>query len=416
MKNNALIEELKRRNILNNISNVDKFNNLDKNVKVYTGFDPSAISLHLGNYVQIVSLLRFKKFGISPLAVIGGITGMIGDPSFRVSERKYLDLKVVEQNKNHIRMQLEKYGIKVVDNLDFYKNWTIIDFLRNVGTIINVNYLLSKESIATRLEQGLSFTEFSYSLLQGWDFKTLYEKENVKIQMGGSDQWGNITTGLEMIRKTHGENHDAIAFVTNLLLDEKTGAKFGKSTGGGSLWLDPEMTSPYSIYQFLLNQSDTKVEELLNWLTFLDVNKIQDVIEKHNQDKTKRLAQKTLAYEVTKDIHSEKNATQCLKISDILFSKNSDILSLTNDDIKLLLGFLPSYVVKKDQTFIDFIKENKILNSNREIREFLVNGSFLLDNKVVNDENQVIEFQNFNKQYAILRKGKKEFIILKSKW
>lgn len=416
MKNNALIEEFKKRNILNNISNVDKFNNLDKNVKVYTGFDPSAISLHLGNYVQIVSLLRFKKFGISPLAVIGGITGMIGDPSFRVSERKYLDLKVVEQNKNHIRMQLEKYGIKVVDNLDFYKNWTIIDFLRNVGTIINVNYLLSKESIATRLEQGLSFTEFSYSLLQGWDFKTLYEKENVKIQMGGSDQWGNITTGLEMIRKTHGENHDAIAFVTNLLLDEKTGAKFGKSTGGGSLWLDPEMTSPYSIYQFLLNQSDTKVEELLNWLTFLDVNKIQDVIEKHNQDKTKRLAQKTLAYEVTKDIHSEKIATQCLKISDILFSKNSDILSLTNDDIKLLLGFLPSYVVKKDQTFIDFIKENKILSSNREVREFLVNGSFLLDNKVVNNENQVIEFQNFNKQYAILRKGKKEFIILKSKW
>ena len=416
MKNNALIEEFKKRNILNNISNVDKFNNLDKNVKVYTGFDPSAISLHLGNYVQIVSLLRFKKFGISPLAVIGGITGMIGDPSFRVSERKYLDLKVVEQNKNHIRMQLEKYGIKVVDNLDFYKNWTIIDFLRNVGTIINVNYLLSKESISTRLEQGLSFTEFSYSLLQGWDFKTLYEKENVKIQMGGSDQWGNITTGLEMIRKTHGEDHDAIAFVTNLLLDEKTGAKFGKSTGGGSLWLDPEMTSPYSIYQFLLNQSDTKVEELLNWLTFLDVNKIQDVIEKHNQDKTKRLAQKTLAYEVTKDIHSEKIATQCLKISDILFSKNSDILSLTNDDIKLLLGFLPSYVVKKDQTFIDFIKENKILNSNREIREFLVNGSFLLDNKIVNDENQVIEFQNFNKQYAILRKGKKEFIILKSKW
>lgn len=416
MKNNALIEEFKRRNILNNISNVDKFNNLDKNVKVYTGFDPSAISLHLGNYVQIVSLLRFKKFGINPIAVIGGITGMIGDPSFRVSERKYLDLKVVEQNKNHIRMQLEKYGIKVVDNLDFYKNWTIIDFLRNVGTIINVNYLLSKESIATRLEQGLSFTEFSYSLLQGWDFKTLYEKENVKIQMGGSDQWGNITTGLEMIRKTHGEDHDAIAFVTNLLLDEKTGAKFGKSTGGGSLWLDPEMTSPYSIYQFLLNQRDTKVEELLNWLTFLDVNEIQDVIEKHNQDKTKRLAQKTLAYEVTKDIHSEKIATQCLKISDILFSKNSDILSLTNDDIKLLLGFLPSYVVKKDQTFIDFIKENKILNSNREIREFLVNGSFLLDNKIVNDENQVIEFQNFNKQYAILRKGKKEFIILKSKW
>lgn len=416
MKNNALIEEFKKRNILNNISNVDKFNNLDKNVKVYTGFDPSAISLHLGNYVQIVSLLRFKKFGISPLAVIGGITGMIGDPSFRVSERKYLDLKVVEQNKNHIRMQLEKYGIKVIDNLDFYKNWTIIDFLRNVGTIINVNYLLSKESIATRLEQGLSFTEFSYSLLQGWDFKTLYEKENVKIQMGGSDQWGNITTGLEMIRKTHGEDHDAIAFVTNLLLDEKTGAKFGKSTGGGSLWLDPEMTSPYSIYQFLLNQSDTKVEELLNWLTFLDVNKIQDVIEKHNQDKTKRLAQKTLAYEVTKDIHSEKIATQCLKISDILFSKNSDILSLTNDDIKLLLGFLPSYVVKKDQTFIDFIKENKILSSNREVREFLANGSFLLDNKVVNDENQVIEFQNFNKQYAILRKGKKEFIILKSKW
>ncbi len=410
MNHKELINDLKSRNILNNIANEEKLYLLDKNISVYAGFDPTAKSLHLGNYIQIATLLRFKQFGIKPIAIIGGITGMIGDPSFRNSERQYLDEKVLLENKAAIIKQLKSFDLEVIDNLDFYKGWTIVDFLRNIGTLINVNYLLNKENIATRLEQGLSFTEFSYTLLQGWDFKTLYEKYNVKIQLGGSDQWGNITTGLEMIRKLYGEKNDAVAIVANLLLDEN-GKKFGKSTGGGSLWLDKELTSPYSIYQFLLNQSDEKVNELLNWLTFLDINEIKQIILKHNENKAQRYAQKILAYEVVKDIHSKEIACQCKNISDILFSKDKKISSLTLDDISLLKGFLPLYKYN-GEIFIDFLKNNNIVSSNREAREFISKKTFIIDDFIVDDENLKIEFNNFSKKYAILKKGKKEFFII----
>ena len=413
MNHKELINDLKNRNILNNIANEEKLYLLDKNISVYAGFDPTAKSLHLGNYIQIATLLRFKQFGIKPIAIIGGITGMIGDPSFRNSERQYLDEKVLLENKAAIIKQLKSFDLEVIDNLEFYKGWTIVDFLRNIGTLINVNYLLNKENIATRLEQGLSFTEFSYTLLQGWDFKTLYEKYNVKIQLGGSDQWGNITTGLEMIRKLYGEKNDAVAIVANLLLDE-SGKKFGKSTGGGSLWLDKELTSPYSIYQFLLNQSDEKVNELLNWLTFLDVNEIKQIIIKHNENKAQRYAQKILAYEVVKDIHSKEIACQCKNISDILFSKDKKISGLTLDDISLLKGFLPLYKYN-GETFIDFLKNNNIVSSNREAREFISKKTFIIDDFIVDDENTKIEFNNFSKKYAILKKGKKEFFIIQKK-
>ncbi|TPR53381.1 tyrosine--tRNA ligase [Metamycoplasma neophronis] len=406
-----ILEDLKSRGVLKDISNEEKFINLENGVGIYTGFDPTAMSLHLGNYVQILNLLRFKKYGFKPIAILGGVTGMIGDPSFRNSERKFLDLETLEKNKNAIRKQLESFGLEVIDNYDFYRDWTMVDFLRNAGKLVNVNYLLNKDSIATRLNQGLTFTEFSYQLIQGWDFKTLYETRNVKIQLGGSDQWGNITTGLEFIRKTHGESADAIAMTANLLVDEN-GVKFGKSTGGGSLWLDPKMTSPYAIYQFLLNQSDAKIEEYLKWLTFLSVNEVENIIAEHNQAKFKRLAQKVLAYEIVKDIHGEAMAKKCVKISEILFNKKEESLDI--EDIEMLLDFLRVYEAKEGQNFIDFIKENSICSSNRETREFLAKKSFLLDDIVLEDENEKITFKNFDGKYALLRKGKKEFIIIKA--
>ncbi|MBN0970749.1 tyrosine--tRNA ligase [Mycoplasma phocoeninasale] len=410
MEKDILID-LKNRKIFNNISSEEKFYKLPKNSAVYSGFDPTAKSLHLGNYIQIVSLLRFKKYNFNPIAIIGGITGMIGDPSFRNSEREFLDSKVLEENKAAVKKQLESFGLKVIDNYDFYRNWTLVDFLTKIGKLINVNYLLEKESIATRLASGLSFTEFSYQLIQGWDFKTLFEQNNVKIQLGGSDQWGNITTGLEIIRKIHGENANALAITTNLLVDEN-GIKFGKSTGGGSLWLDKNMTSPYAIYQFLLNQGDNKIEEYLKWLTFLEISEIDNIMTQHNFDRKQRIAQKSLAYEVVKDIHSEEIAKHCIQISEALFSKNAD-LGMT--DIEMLLGFLKVYEVPSNQEkFIDFIKFSGISSSNREIREFIAKKSFEIDGKVIEDENEIIIFKKYNKKYALLKKGKKEFIILKN--
>ncbi|MDD7837618.1 tyrosine--tRNA ligase [Metamycoplasma hyosynoviae] len=409
-----ILSELKSRKIFNNISSEEKFNslNLKNGIGVYTGFDPTADSLHLGNYIQIITLQRFKQFSFIPYAIIGGITGMIGDPSFRKTERQFLEEDVLISNKLKIKKQLESFGLKVIDNYDFYKNWTLVDFLRKIGKLINVNYLLEKDSIKTRINNGLTYTEFTYQLFQAWDFKTLFKENNVKIQLGGSDQWGNITTGLEIIRKVHGEEADAIGITANLLLNEQ-GEKFGKSTGGGSLWLDSKKTSPYSIYQFLLNQSDKKVNELLLWLTFIEVSEIEEIIKKHNEAKHLRYAQKTLAYEVVKNIHNKQTADKCEKISNILFSKDSNlILNLDLDEISLLKGFLPVFKVKANDTITNVLKNNNILSSNREVREFIGNSAILLDGKVIKSPEDKIVFENFDKNYAILRKGKKDFFIL----
>ncbi|BAP39786.1 tyrosine--tRNA ligase [Metamycoplasma canadense] len=406
------IDELKERMILNNISNKEKFLSLPKDCGIYIGFDPTAKSLHLGNYLQIATLLRFKKEGYKVYAILGGITGMIGDPSFRNSERKFLDKETLKNNKNSIKKQLKKFGLTVIDNYQFYKDMSLVKFLSEIGKLINVNYLLEKESISTRLKTGLTFTEFSYQLIQGWDFKMLYEKHNIKIQAGGSDQWGNITTGLEFIRKIHGENADAVALTINLITDEN-GNKFGKSTGGGSLWIDKKMTSPYDLYQFLLNQADSKVEEYLKTLTFISLSEIKNIMKEHNKEKNKRIAQKKLAFSVVENIHGIKYAKQAQKISDILFSKSKK--DLTISDIEMIKNSIKTIYINPEDKFIDFIKENKITSSNRETREFLQKKSFAIDNVIISDENEITSFKKYNNKYAILKKGKKDFYILINK-
>lgn len=405
-----IINELKSRGILKDITNLDKFINMDKDAAIYAGFDPTAQSLHLGNYIQIITMLRLKQFGYKPLAVVGGATGMIGDPTFRSSERVLLDEENILKNKLEISKQLEKFGLEVFDNLNFYKNMNVFDFLRNVGSSINITYMLAKDSIATRLENGLSFTEFSYTLIQGWDFYKLYTDKKVYGQFGGSDQWGNITTGLEIISRKVGNDHKAFAFTCNLLTDAN-GNKFGKSTGGGSLWLNPEMTKPYDMYQFLLNQPDSEIEKLLKWLTFLTLDKIDEIMTKHNEKTNLRLAQKTLAFEVIKDVHNLEEANKSKTLSEILFSKDLDLNQITIEQIKTLKSDLKLLNINEKSNLIEELIKLNVIKSKREAREFIATNSLKFNLKLISEDFQT--FSNlWDNQYALLNIGKKKIYLL----
>lgn len=408
-----VLNDLKARGILKQISNEDKFNSLTKEEGVYIGFDPTATSLHLGNYIQIANLIRFKNHGWKVYAILGGATGMIGDPSFKAAERKLLDNETLLNNKKKIKKQLESFGLEVIDNYEFYKDMNILTFLRDVGKLVNISYLLAKDSIATRIDNGLSFTEFSYNLIQGWDFLTLYKEKNVCVQLGGSDQWGNLTTGLEMISTIFGDNHKAVALTSNLLTDSN-GNKFGKSTGGGNLWLDKELTKPYSMYQFLVNQPDSEMEKLLKQLTFLSIARIKLILDKHEEQPQLRLAQKELAHEVIKQIHGEKEANLAQKISELLFNKNVNFDSYSLEDIEQIANQIITYELVQNQNLIEQLIEKKIVQSKREAREFLQNKSIKINgNPITEDFN--LKSDLFENKYAILHVGKKNVYCIKIK-
>ncbi|WP_426461207.1 tyrosine--tRNA ligase [Mycoplasma hafezii] len=406
-----ILEDLRNRGVLKQISNEEKFLSLPKGTTVYAGFDPTATSLHLGNYIQIANLLRFKQYGWNCIAVLGGATGMIGDPSFKDAERKLLDNETLSKNKAHIKAQLESFGLEVVDNYDFYKDMNILQFLRDAGKMVNVAYLLAKDSVASRINNGLSFTEFSYSLIQGWDFLTLYKSKNVFVQFGGSDQWGNLTTGLDMINKQFGEQSKAVALTSNLLTDAN-GNKFGKSTGGGSLWLDKTLTKPYSMYQFLLNQPDSQVEKLLKWLTFIEVNEIDALMHKHNEQPNAHLAQKTLAFNVIKQLQGEQEAKLAQKISELLFNKKVDLSEYSLEDIKLISEQINTLELNQNENLVDQLIAQKVLQSKRQAREFIATGSIKVNNQSITEEFN-LESNLFNGEYAILHVGKKNIYCIK---
>ncbi|EIE41146.1 tyrosine--tRNA ligase [Mycoplasmopsis canis] len=408
-----IIEDLKQRGILKDVTNIEKFENMDSNAVIYAGFDPTAKSLHLGNFIQILTLLRLKKAGIKVLALVGGATGMIGDPTFRSSERVLLDKESILINKNAIINQLKSYGLDVFDNLEFYKEMNVLEFLRDAGTSINVSYMLAKDSIATRLENGLSFTEFSYTLIQGWDFYKLYKDKNVHGQFGGSDQWGNITSGLEIISKKEGNDHKAFAFTCNLLTDAN-GNKFGKSTGGGSLWLDKEMTKPYDMYQFLLNQPDSEIEKLLKWLTFLSLDPIKEIVQEHNKNPQLRLGQKTLAYEVIKNVHNEKEANKAKSLSSILFDKNLKLSDISIEDITDLENDIKILVLDENKNLVDELISKGILKSKREARELIEKGSIKFNLDTI-EESFIIKSLVWGSKYALLHIGKKNIFLVKIK-
>ncbi len=412
---NNLLDELKWRGILNNVTNEEKLiNATKKGLGAYIGFDPSAKSLHLGNYAAIMMLRRFKTYGLKTIALIGGATGMIGDPSGKSQERNLLDLETVNYNKKCIAEQLKKYAKvdEIVDNYDFYKDMTFLDFLRVVGKFINVNYMLEKETIKTRLETGISFTEFTYTLIQGYDFVQLYKNKGVAVQSGGSDQWGNITTGCEMIRKMVGDENDSCGLTLNLLL-KSDGKKFGKSEKG-AIFLDPELTSQYEMYQFLINQEDADVIRLLKYLTEMSQADIEALEKDLQTNPREKNAQKALAKEIVTQIHGEAGYNQAVKISNTLFGTQSP-KELTKEELaQIYKTALNADVVNKEYTLVEFLTTAKIASSNREARELITNNSISINgDKVTDIEAKINDSSKLFKEYTIVKKGKRNCFIIK---
>lgn len=376
-----------------------------KPITFYWGTDPTADSLHIGHYSSLVTAKRLMKAGHHPILLCGGATGRIGDPR-PTAEREILDYQTIENNIKGIKNQIDKLfegKAEIVDNYTWTKDYTFLEFLRDIGKYINVNYMINKDIISRRLETGITYAEFSYMLLQGYDFLHLYETKNCIMQVEGSDQWGNITTGIELIKKKLGK--EAYAFTMPLILDAN-GNKFGKSEGN-ALWLDKEKTSPYEIYQYLINADDSKVLEYLKVFTFLTKNEIEDIMKKHKEKPELRIAQKTLAFEVVKDIHSKEDAETAVKISESLFTGN--IKDLTDNEIELAFKGIPTFNTNED-IILNVLVDNKIATSRREAREFLINNAITLDGTIINDENYQIKN---TRKYHIIRKGKKKYYLIK---
>lgn len=401
-----LYEDLMWRGLIKDVAGDDLKEKLNgEPITFYWGTDPTADSLHIGHYSALCTAKRLANYGHHPILLCGGATGRIGDPR-PTSEREIIKNETVDKNIISIKKQIDRLfegKAELVDNYNWTKNYTYLEFLRDIGKYINVNYMINKDIIKRRLESGITYAEFSYTLLQGYDFMHLYQEKNCIMQVEGSDQWGNITTGIELIRKKLGK--EAYGFTMPLILDVN-GNKFGKSEGN-ALWLDKEKTSPYEIYQYLINTDDSKVFEYLKVFTFLSKEEIEEVMDKQNQNPETRIAQKTLAYEVVKDIHSKEEADHAIKISKALFTGN--VKDLTDKEIEIIFQKMPTFESKND-ILINVLVNNNITSSRREAREFLTNNAIMVDGETINDENKEI---NNNKKYHIIRKGKKKYYLIK---
>ena len=424
------VKELRWRGMLHDIMPETEKYLLQNSSVGYIGFDPTSDSLHIGSLVQIMILIHFQNAGHQPIALIGGATGMIGDPSGKSDERNLLDPESLQKNIDGIRNQLNKFldfdsiksrGARLVNNYDWIKGYTFIDFSRDVGKHLTVNYMMAKDSVKKRLlseaKVGMSFTEFSYQLLQGYDFLHLYKNMDCKIQMGGSDQWGNITTGTELIRRKAGGKAYAI---TCPLITKSDGSKFGK-TEDGNIWLDKSKTSPYKFYQYWLNSSDEDAESYIKIFTQLDQERISNLILEHRAMPHSRLLQKTIAEEVTRLVHSDNELEKAQKASQILFGKSTD------EDLKYLdqqtflevfEGVPQSEISQADfQNGIDIINllanKTNFLKSNGEARRALSENSISVNKTKVN-EKYIIEGQDLiDEQYILLQRGKKNYFIVK---
>jgi tyrosyl-tRNA synthetase len=421
----GLISELQWRGLLHDIMPGTQ-DLLDKNAtKVYCGFDPTSDSLHIGNLVPIILLKHLQNYGHCPIALVGGATGMVGDPSGKSAERNLLDINTLHHNEACIKKQLSQFlnfdttianPAEIVNNFDWFKDFSFLDFIRDVGKHITVNYMMSKDSVQKRLEGGMSFTEFSYQLIQGYDFFHLFKHKDVKVQAAGSDQWGNIVTGTELIRRIGGG--EGFAF-TSPLITKADGSKFGKSEGG-NVWLDPNKTSPFKFYQFWINTSDEDAKKYIKIFSFLNHAEIETIIANHDADPGKRQLQKTLAQEVTILVHGEQALINAIATTEKLFNSNTieALKQLSEEELMLFLDGVPQHKVAlskiKDQdTYVGLLCESGILPSKTEARKLIEGGGLSINKEKVNDVIGKFTEQNllFNK-YILIQKGKKNNYLL----
>ena len=402
----TLFEELKWRGLIKDVSSPELEKKLnEESLTFYIGTDPTADSMHIGHFSSFLIATRLAKAGHKPILLIGGATGLIGDPK-PSNERPMITKEQVQHNVEALSKQAKEiFGFEVVNNYDWIKEINTIDFLRDYGKYINVNYMLDKDIISRRLESGITFCEFAYTILQGLDFLHLYHDKGVTLEVAGSDQWGNITTGIELARKK--DNVELFGMTMPLVLDAN-GVKFGK-TEGNALWLDKNKTSSYELYQYLINSDDKCVIDYLKKLTFLSKEEIESIEKEHNKTPELRLAQKTLAREVITFLHGEEEYNKAVKISEALF--NGNIKELSYDEAKDAFKDVPNFKLE-EATLIDTLVNNGVVSSRREAREFLNAGSITINGDKVDDENMII-----NKEIAIegkmvvIRRGKKKYFV-----
>ena len=421
-----LIKELQWRGMIHDIMPGTE-EQLDKEQTTgYVGFDPTADSLHIGNLVPVMLLVHLQKAGHKPIALVGGATGMVGDPSGKSSERPMLSEELLNHNLNSQKKQLRKFldfdcgenSAQIVNNYDWFKDFNFLDFIREVGKHITVNYMMAKDSVKNRLESGMSFTEFTYQLVQGYDFLHLNQNYDCKLQMGGSDQWGNIVTGTELIRrKIQGE---AFA-MTAPLIRKADGSKFGKSEGG-NVWLDPKKTSPYKFYQFWLNTSDEDASNFIRVFTLLTKEKIEALETEHNEAPHLRVLQKALAEDITVRVHSEEDLKTAIKASNILFGKSTteDLESLNEDTLLSVFEGVPQVQVSKvdlDQTensidLLSVVTQEVIFKSKGEARRMLQDGGVSINKVKIEDMNAKPAIRLLQDKYFLVQKGRKNYYLI----
>jgi len=416
------VEELKWRGMIHDIMPGTQEQFEKEMTSAYIGFDPTADSLHIGSLVQIMILVHLQKCGHKPFALVGGATGMVGDPSGKSKERNLLDEKTLNHNLTSVQKQLEQFldfdcganSAEVVNNYDWFKEFNFLDFIRDVGKHMSVNYMMAKDSVKSRLETGMSFTEFSYQLVQGYDFYWLWKNKNCKVQLGGSDQWGNIVTGTELVRRKGGGKAFA---VTTPLIKKADGGKFGK-TESGNVWLDKTKTSPYKFYQFWLNSTDDDAKNYIKIFTLLSQTEIEKLIAEHDETPHLRILQKAIADEVTTRVHSSKDLDMAIKASSILFGKSTaeDLKSLDEDTFLSVFEGVPQFEMNKADLglgILDILAEKtQIFASKGEARRMIKSNAVSINKEKITEDVQLTENDLLNGKYILAQKGKKNYFLI----